>query len=597
MVRRPLQQLRMAATSALVMLTLSVLVPATLAALAGWWTYRTNQAAAELDARSAVDVLSEFTRHHLDDDVTLLHLMRDALDRPDADDVVRTALDVRQKLHRLLKFYPQVDDGFILDRDGNTLFSSSGFPFPGSGFAEGEAFRSLATTDPPLYVGAGAPAGSKSDQEVFLLALRRNMPDDAFTGMIGLLVSTADFRALFDRLAARRPATILLFRNDGAVLSRLPEDKERRLPATAPLLTHLHQASTGLFTTEESGGSTLYAYHSLGQYPLVVAYGISDASVADSWRPSFLVILAIAVAATIGLLTSSLAVLQGQREVRQRESRLEAEIQRRREAEAETRRSLEEALRANTAKSGFLAMMSHELRTPLNAIIGFSEMMTGELFGPLGSERYKSYVADIAQSGTHLLKVINDILDLSRIDLGRLKPDVGLTDIGGVLEQAVRMVTPIAAKAGVAIVPDLATDLPGVPADARLLKQALLNVLSNAIKFTPQGGSIHVLASHQADRPVVVEIRDTGIGMTQEQIQLALEPFVQVDNSLHRKYEGAGLGLPLAKAFIEVQGGRFEVESKPGRGTAVRFVLAAQPGAAVMAVTAAMPGRATGKEP
>ncbi len=565
MVRRTLHQLRTAAGSALVMLVLSVLVPAVLATLAGWWTYSASRNAAELDARNAVDILSEFARHSLDDDVTLLHMLRDTLDRPGD----------QSQLRSLLGFYPQVADAFILDRDGGTLFASAGFP--ALGFAEREEFRTLASTDPPLYIGDGSPVVPGVGHDAFLLALRRNAPDKAFDGVIGALVSTEPFRELFARLAARRPSTILLFRSDGAVLCRLPAEGEARLPAAAPLLAHLQQTRNGLFSAAENGNSMLYAYRSLGQYPLVVAYGVSDASIRAAWKPGFLMILTIAIAASLGLITASLAVLEGQRIVRQRENRLEAEVQRRRDAEAETRRSLDEALRANTAKSGFLAMMSHELRTPLNAIIGFSEMMTAELFGPLGSERYKSYVADISQSGTHLLKVINDILDLSRIDLGRLKPDVGRTDITAVLEQTVRMVTPIGAKAGVVIALVAAPDLPGIPADARLLKQALLNVLSNAIKFTPQGGSIHVLATSLPDRTLAVEIRDTGIGMSQEQIELALEPFVQVDNSLHRKYEGAGLGLPLAKAFIEVQGGRFEIESKPGRGTTVRFVLPAEP--------------------
>ena len=303
-----------------------------------------------------------------------------------------------------------------------------------------------------------------------------------------------------------------------------------------------------------------------------------------AWWSNFAVIAAIGIACrSLGLVATSLAVIRSQAALRLRESRREAEIGRRREGQRPRRaaRSKRRCKGQYLPNPGFLAIMSHELRTPLNAIIGFSEMMTAELFGPLGSERYKSYVADIAQSGTHLLKVINDILDLSRIDLGRLKPDVGRTDIVGVLEQAVRMVTPIATKAGVVIALVAAPGLPGAPADARLLKQALLNVLSNAIKFTPDGGSIHVLAKYLPDRSVVVEIRDTGIGMTADQIQLALEPFVQVDNSLHRKYEGAGLGLPLAKAFIELHGGRFEIESKPGRGTVIRFaVLAAAASAA-----------------
>ena len=188
MVRRTLQHLRTAAGSALVMLTLSVLVPTMLATLAGWRSYRASLDAAELDARNAVDILSEFTRHSLDDDATLLHMLRDTLDRPDDDNQLRTSPELQGKLRSLLNFYPQVADAFILDRDGGTLFASPGFATPSRGFAEREEFRTLASTDPPLYVGDGTPAGSGGRRDAFLLALRRNAPDKAFDGMIGALV-------------------------------------------------------------------------------------------------------------------------------------------------------------------------------------------------------------------------------------------------------------------------------------------------------------------------------------------------------------------------------------------------------------------------
>ena len=569
MVRRTLQRLRQSATSAATLLALSVLMPAGVLALTGWWDYAGTVAAADQDLHNTIDILSDDVAHDFDEDAALLATLRDQFDRPDA----QTALppEAASRIDEFLKAYPQLVRAALLDRHGAVLYGSGA---AASGDADGKLLRSLAASDRPLAIGAPSETGSDS----FAVALRRRSPDGAFNGIVLLSLSTERVKSLFARLAARREATVLLCRTDGMILARLPPGPAT-LPPTAPLLVNLQSAHAGSFTSS-GPDEALFAYRQLADYPLVVAYGIGRGTILADWWSRFRAIAAIGLLAVIGLCLANLAVIRGRAALRLREERLDAEMARRREAEAETRRSLEEALRANTAKSGFLAMISHELRTPLNAIIGFSEMMTGELYGPLGSDRYKGYVTDILLSGTHLLSVINDILDLSRLDLGRLRPDVDMTDIFGVLEQTVRMVTPMATKAGVVLALVAAPGLPSAPADARLLKQALLNVLSNAIKFTPHGGSIHVLAKYLPDRSVVIEIRDSGIGMTQAQIELALEPFAQVDDSLHRKYEGAGLGLPLARAFVELQGGRFEIESKPGRGTVIRFALPAQAAAA-----------------
>ena len=569
MVRRTLQRLRKSATSAATLLALSVLVPAIVLALPGWWDYAGTVADTKQDLHDTIDILSDDVGHTLDDGAALLDILRDQFDRPGAE--ARLPTEAASRIDEFLKVYPQVIRAAVLDRQGTALYTSGA---TGSGDAASVLLRSLAAGDRPLAIGAPAETGT----DALTVALRRQSSDGAFNGIIFLSLSTERIKALFARVAARREASVLLCRIDGAILARLPAGPAT-MPPTAPLLINLQSAPAGSFATT-GPGEALFAYQRLPEYPLVVAVGISQNAILADWWARFDGIAAVGGLSAIFLCLANLAVIRGRTALRLREQRLDAEMARRREAEAETRRSLEEALRANTAKSGFLAMMSHELRTPLNAIIGFSEMMNSELYGPLGSDRYKGYVADISQSGTHLLHVINDILDLSRLDLGRLKPDVDVTDILGVLDQTVRMVTPIATKAGVVIALVAAPGLPGAPADARLLTQALLNVLSNAIKFTPQGGSIHVLAKYLPDRTVVIEIRDTGIGMTQAQIQLALEPFAQVDNSLHRKYEGAGLGLPLARGFIELQGGRFEIESKPGRGTVIRFALPAQASAA-----------------
>jgi signal transduction histidine kinase/HAMP domain-containing protein len=228
-----------------------------------------------------------------------------------------------------------------------------------------------------------------------------------------------------------------------------------------------------------------------------------------------------------------------------------------------------EAEAANAAKSRFLANMSHELRTPLNAVIGFSEIIQDELFGKLGSPRYVEYAGDILRSGRHLLSVINSVLDLSKAEAGKLTLHTGDVDLRDVLRDCIKMVAPQCAHAGLVLnVGAFAEPLP-VSGDEAKLRQIFLNVLSNAVKFTERGGVVSLNAS-RSDGEIVVWVRDTGIGMSDEDIQVALTPFGQVDNRLERKYEGTGLGLPITKSFVELHGGVLQIESVRGRGTTVR---------------------------
>ena len=228
---------------------------------------------------------------------------------------------------------------------------------------------------------------------------------------------------------------------------------------------------------------------------------------------------------------------------------------------------------ANRAKSEFLANISHELRTPLNAVIGFSEIIKDETMGSVGNPKYRDYAADINDSGRHLLDLINDILDLSKIESGTEQLYENDIRIAEVLGSILTLVKGRAQKGAVELAFDVEEDLPVLRADHRKLKQILVNLLANAIKFTPEGGRVTLKAWCRGDSGHVFQVIDTGIGMRLEDIPRALAPFEQVDSDLNRKFEGTGLGLPLTKALAELHGGTLDLQSQLGSGTTatVRF--------------------------
>ena len=243
-------------------------------------------------------------------------------------------------------------------------------------------------------------------------------------------------------------------------------------------------------------------------------------------------------------------------------------------AEQEARRAKDVAEAASHAKSELLANMSHELRTPLNAIIGFSEIMQTALFGPLGSPKYDAYVIDIRDSASHLLQVITDILDVAKIEANSFRLDETSFDPAAMIGSAIRLMKPRAGAALVRI--EFANPADGIEiiADEIALKRVVLNLLSNAVKFSGPGSTVTVRSEILADRRLKVSVADRGIGMTPEEVPLALTPFRQINTGLHRRYEGTGLGLPIAKQLVELHGGELVIESAPGLGTTVSVLLA-----------------------
>jgi PAS domain S-box-containing protein len=249
-------------------------------------------------------------------------------------------------------------------------------------------------------------------------------------------------------------------------------------------------------------------------------------------------------------------------------------------AEEEIRRAKEAAEAASRAKTELLANMSHELRTPLNAIIGFSEIMQSGLFGPLGSAKYDGYVGDIRHSAGHLLTVITDILDLAKIEANSFRLEEEVVEPGEIIVSALRLVKPRADCVGVALVHDKRHSDVVVKVDEMALKRVLINLLANAVKFSEPGGSVTVRSEFDAQGALAISVADQGIGMAPEEIPIALTPFRQVNSGLQRKYEGTGLGLPIAKQLVELHGGTLAIASAPGAGTTVTVLL---PPARVMA--------------
>jgi signal transduction histidine kinase len=243
-----------------------------------------------------------------------------------------------------------------------------------------------------------------------------------------------------------------------------------------------------------------------------------------------------------------------------------AELRRRRELEEQLRVAAKEADVANRAKSEFLANMSHELRTPLNAIMGFSEALAGGHFGPL-TPRQAGYVRDIHGAGDHLLRLINDVLDMSKIDAGRMTLAEDDVDVAQAIEGAVRLVRQRAQKGFVTLAVEPPAPGTRLHADSLRLRQILLNLVTNAVKFTPAHGRVTVRAVPRRDGSLAIEVADTGIGMQQKDIAAALTPFVQVDNFMTRRQEGTGLGLPIVKALVELHGGQLLISSRSGFGT------------------------------
>ncbi len=236
---------------------------------------------------------------------------------------------------------------------------------------------------------------------------------------------------------------------------------------------------------------------------------------------------------------------------------------------------------ADRSRSDFFAKVGHELRTPLNAIIGFSEIIKDEIFGPVGSDRYREYMHDINESGRHLLALIDDMMDIAKLEVGNIVLEEDSVEVAELIRACVSDRAGQAARGRVALKTEIPADLAPLRADRRILRQILDNLISNAVKFTAPGGTVTVSAWAGGDDGYALQVADSGIGMAPEDIPVALAPFGQVESGVRRHHEGRGLGLPLAKALVELHAGSFDLQSEPGVGTTVTLRFPAERIAAV----------------
>jgi len=244
---------------------------------------------------------------------------------------------------------------------------------------------------------------------------------------------------------------------------------------------------------------------------------------------------------------------------------------------AEAAAAAAEPARPETDTSGrldFLAKVSHEVRTPLNSIIGFAELMLQERFGAIGNKRYSGYVEDIHQSGLYALSLLNDLLDISKLEAGKFELNFTAVDVPELVEDCAASLQPLAKRSRIVLRTSLATDLPAVVADPRRLKQVLLNLLTNAIKFTKEGGQV-IVSGTLVDGELRIRVRDDGVGMTQDEIAFAMQPFHQLDTA-PRKQTGTGLGLPVTKALVDANRARLVLSSEPGIGTSADVIFPAE---------------------
>jgi signal transduction histidine kinase len=483
-------------------------------------------------------------------------------------------------LFRLQKLLPELDSAAVIDADGNIVSSSREYPAPRVNISTVNVFKTLKegqTSD--LIISEPIVSRLTGQQELYLA---RSMIDDEgrFEGIVLVAISVKYFQNYFSGIDLGATSTVTLVNQDLRMLARFPDPQELTGKVVQTISGDTRPASGQTVTFSTDGGRGVRRIVVTGfdvgrNHPMFLAISRTEAALLQPWRSALVFIVLFAATSLVVLAVLAVFVLRAVRhEERWGNALMEREIRLSRQA-IELAHARDVAETANRARGQFLANMSHELRTPLNAILGFSEILERGLFGPLGDPRYREFAADIHASGKHLLDVIGNILDLAKVDAGKLELFAQDFDIVEMMQTCSRLMSEAANAGGVSLellAPQNPTYIQG---DTTRVRQILLNLLSNAVKFTPRGKTV-TLAGEPVEDGFIIRVIDTGIGMTEEEALKAMEPFHQIDSSLARRYQGTGLGLPLTKSLVTLHEGEMDIKSVPGEGTTVTIWLPRQ---------------------